>query len=113
MPDFAPIPADQMPPSGQQIYDAIMAQIEAELTSEAYPTLAEKYKDETPEDHEVRMARYEKAFAEYDNRYAGFMAQVTEEARSTQRAARVASEEMGKEEDQSAEQDILSKIESV
>lgn len=56
------------------LYNFIMEQIEPELTTEGTKTLDEKYKSETPEERQVRAARYEKAFKLYDQRFAEYNA---------------------------------------
>lgn len=71
-------PVQVRPPSfsqsGQEIYDSIMWGIEPELLTANLPSLAEKYKDETPEQKKARAERYQKAFAEYDVGYAAYLA---------------------------------------
>jgi hypothetical protein len=61
-----------LPPvfQGDDLYDQIMGEIEPELVSTVYDTLEEKYKNETPADKAARQARYEKAFVEYEHRFA-------------------------------------------
>lgn len=61
-----------LPPvfQGDDLYDTIMNEIEPDLVSSAYETLDEKYKNETPAEKSARQARYDKAFAEYERRFA-------------------------------------------
>ena len=61
-----------LPPvfQGDDLYDQIMSEIEPELVSTVYDTLEEKYKNETPDEKAVRQVRYDKAFAEYERRFA-------------------------------------------
>ena len=62
-------PAQQALPqisTPQWLFDKIMSGIEPELTSEQYPFLAEKYRGESEEERAERMARYQRAFAEYE-----------------------------------------------
>lgn len=65
----------------REVYDAIMAPIEPELTSGSIPLLKEKYKDETPEQKKARGKRYMQAYAEYDKRYAEFEFALKEKSR--------------------------------
>jgi hypothetical protein len=61
-----------MPPvilSGHELYDQIMGGIEPELTTKGRKLAELKYQNETPEQHEERMARYQRAFEEYERRY--------------------------------------------
>ncbi len=70
---FFDFPDDGLP-SGEQIYDKIMGGIDRELTSKNIAMLEEKYKNETPEQKKVRAQRYEKAYEEYEKRYALYQA---------------------------------------
>ncbi len=63
----------KIPATGQQLYDELMATIEPELTLAQLPLLAEKYRDETPEQAKARAERYTKAYAEYDKAYDGYV----------------------------------------
>lgn len=65
--------------SGQEAYDDIMCGIDAELTSDQIPLLAEKYKDESKEDRVKRVDRYNKAFAAFDTIAAERMKDVQKE----------------------------------
>ena len=56
-------------PTGQEIFDAIMGQIEPELTSEGIKTLEEKYKNESQADAYARRARYALAYERYEKSY--------------------------------------------
>ena len=60
-------------PSGKEIYDSIMREIEPELLSSIIPTLNEKYKNETPLEWEQRKKRYNKAFAKFHQVYDVYM----------------------------------------
>ena len=61
-------------PTGQEIFDAIMGQIEPELTTEGIKTLAEKYKNETPANEYERRKRYALAYERYEKAYDETMA---------------------------------------
>lgn len=73
--------------SAEEIYDAIMIGIEPELTTAQIPTLAEKYKNETPAEKAARDERYAKASAEYDRQLAAFNAAMKQKVRSMHREA--------------------------
>ena len=60
----------QVTTAGDALYDSIMAEIEPELTTAQINTLVEKYKGETPEEAKARAERYNKAFEEYEKRFA-------------------------------------------
>lgn len=60
-------PSTSLDPFAEQVIldlrEAIMAEIEPDLTDAGMPTLSEKYKDETPEQRAARVERYMKAEA--------------------------------------------------
>lgn len=87
---------------GQEIYDQIMAEVEPELVTATLATLGEKYKDETPEQAQARAARYEAAFAEYDKRYATYMADLSGKVHSLQRTVRAGIETDDRKEEENA-----------
>ncbi|MDD4628935.1 MAG: hypothetical protein PHE68_06160, partial [Candidatus Peribacteraceae bacterium] len=53
-------------PKADELYNSLMREIEPELTTDQIPLLMEKYKDETQEQREARMARYNAAFEAYE-----------------------------------------------
>jgi hypothetical protein len=52
-------------PSGQDVYDALMAPIEPELTTSQIPLLDRKYAGESASGRAARLARYDAAYAAY------------------------------------------------
>ncbi len=54
----------------QSIYDALMFEIEPELTSAMLPELDLLYKDETPQERKARAARYAQALRECAGRFS-------------------------------------------
>jgi hypothetical protein len=74
-------------PSGQEIYDSIMAEIEPELTSAERPRLREKYRNEAPEQSRERAKRYRAAFAEYKKRFTASMQALQTKVREYKREA--------------------------
>lgn len=77
----------------EQVYDFLMSKIEPELTTAMLSLLAEKYKEETPEQKQERGARYEAAFAAYDIALQEYIEQMKQEAKTFQRTFRSATEE--------------------
>ncbi len=63
-------------PTGDEIYDGLMCDIEMDLISVNLPKLDAKYANETPEDREARLERYQKAYAKYDEAYAIWMGEM-------------------------------------
>ena len=59
-------------PTGEEIYNQLMAKIEPVLMTSEIPSLQERYKDETPEQKDARTKRYDAAFAEYEKQYAQY-----------------------------------------
>lgn len=73
--------------TGDAVYDMIMGQIEPELTSPEINGLVEKYKDETPEQAEVRKNRYNAAYTEYEKKLQEYLTQKQGEAAVRKRKA--------------------------
>jgi predicted transcriptional regulator len=59
------LPAGLELPSGQDVYDALMSEIEPELTSSQIPLLAKKYAKESASDKAARLKRYNAAYVSY------------------------------------------------
>lgn len=57
-------------PTGAEVHDAIMAGIEADLTTRNLPALNAKYAGEAPEQRKARTERYKVALKKYDKAYA-------------------------------------------
>lgn len=74
--DDAKIPVPPAILSGEEIYDMLMEKIEPELMSKQKDLLAERYKNETPEENTLRGKRYAAALAEYDRQYAEYCAKM-------------------------------------
>lgn len=53
-------------PTGTQVHDALMAPIDADLTTENLPKLDAKYAGEKPEERRTRSDRYKLALQKYD-----------------------------------------------
>src|SRR3989338_10631299 len=60
-------------PTGQELYDLIMGNIEQELTTEGLKTIAAKYANETTEEKYERKKRYDLAFDRYAQAYEGYI----------------------------------------
>lgn len=81
------IPTPPSVPSGHDIYDAIMKTIEPELLSSELPLLSQKYGQETGEEKAARMARYAKAFAQYDQAYETYITHLRQQVREYRHAS--------------------------
>jgi len=71
-------------PTGEEIYNAIMGEIEPELLSQNIPSLDEKYSGETEEERAKRLKRYQEAYKTYDEKYTKWiegLKQLVEKAR--------------------------------
>lgn len=71
-------PTKPVIPSGQEIFDSIMKDIEPDLISTNVNTLEEKYGGEPEDQKKARLERYKLAFAEYDKRYKVYMDDLTQ-----------------------------------
>ena len=101
------IPEPPKIPSGKEIYDAIMGQIEPELVSTVIPTLPEKYKNETEEEKQKRCDRYNKAFEDCYKRYALFIADLTQQVHRYQKQAMRSAEEWNRSQELVTMDDLL------
>lgn len=63
-------------PSAEDIYDALMGDIEPELVSTHIPKLKDKYINETAADRQARMERYQQAYEELNNRYEEWLTEI-------------------------------------
>jgi len=73
--------------SGRWLYDFLMEGIEPDLLLEE-KELSARYADESPIDHDARMERYEKAFAEFDRVLGMVSAAMVREAQAEKSARR-------------------------
>ena len=95
-------------PSGEDIYNALMVDIEPELVTYVLPTLEEKYKDESSEARETRLEGYQKAYEKYDQSFAQWMANLQQAVESYRKTALRSAEHESLQRDS----DALAKIES-
>lgn len=70
-PNLSAIPGESV--SMEEIYNLIMGEIEPELTTYILPFLDGWYQSETVEEKQDRVARYERAFEEFQRRFSQFM----------------------------------------
>lgn len=82
-----PEPTIPLELTGEQVFDVIMGAIEPELTSAQVDGLTAKYANETPEQKQEREERYNKAYEEYDRRFALFQKALDEKADAVHREA--------------------------
>ena len=66
------IPTRPVIKDGNEVYNMIMGEIEADLTLDNLPKNGEKYAGETKEKTIARAHRYKAAFIEYNERYTKF-----------------------------------------
>ncbi len=65
-------------PTGEELYDSIMSEIEPELMLSNVATLDAPYATESVSDKKKRYERYGKAFAKYKNTYDLYMKSLSE-----------------------------------
>lgn len=68
-------------PSGKEIYDSIMQEIEPELTTEGVSLLPQKYQNETPEAARARAERYKRAWHVYKERFDTYKSELHEKVK--------------------------------
>ncbi len=72
-------------PTGEEIYNQIMSEIEPDLVNQTEESLEKKYADESKGEKSARMQRYQEAMKEYDKRYEKFVADLTSEVNTYQK----------------------------
>lgn len=95
-------------PTGQELYDLIMGNIEQELTTEGLKMLKVKYAGETTEEKYARKKRYDVAFGRYKEAYEGYIATLQAQMERYRRH----SFRQIETDDQQVEQGLLGKIQS-
>lgn len=103
-------PASPVIPTAQELYDAIMHDIDADLLTANLPLLNEKYKDETPEQRKERTKRYNAAFAQYQNRYSDFILNLNRRVMEFKTSMRIFAETSIRKQESDAMQKIESQI---
>jgi len=81
------MPAKPKIPSGKEIYDGIMREIEPDLVYENLGNLAKAHENEIPEAKKERMKRYSRAFKEYKKQYKAFMETLHREVQAYKKQA--------------------------
>ncbi len=69
-------PAELRLPTGQQVYDALMVDIEKELLAGNAQDIDAAHADETPDQRQQRYERYLEAFINFDKAFAALTAQL-------------------------------------
>ncbi len=72
-------------PTGQQVYDALMGEIEQELLA---GRVQGEHPDETPEQREARNQKYLDAFARYDRAFAALAAELRQAVDACRKTAK-------------------------
>lgn len=83
-------------PTGEQVYDNIMKQIEPELVLANLQSLDEPYANETDTEHAARYERYGKAFAVYEERYNAWVSDLSSAVSAYKRAIGRATEKVAR-----------------
>lgn len=100
------LPNPPVLPTGQEIFDIIMGDIEPDLVSDAAETLDQKYAGESPEQKAGRMARYQAAFAEYDVQYKEYMDAMNAEVNAYRQEALKLTEQNSQKKDETELQSL-------
>ncbi len=97
-------------PSGEEVYNMLMAGIEPELLTSALPGLTAKYANETPAEKEQRDARYKRAFELYEKAFVAYLTDIQTQAHAFHREANVSLEQNSRTEETSFMSSIQSAI---
>lgn len=95
-------------PTGEQIYNTIMSQIEPDLVTTSGVSTDAPEKAETPAHFTARMERYQKAFALYEKCFNAFVAHLHEESKKARLATRLATEQKLHDEEEATAAKLLS-----
>ena len=95
---------------GAQVYEAIIVEIEPELTIGMLPRLKELYKNEVDADRRARFIRYEKAFAKYDEAYAKYLEHCNDLIARSKQTARQSAEIHSRQQEASEQSQLLNQI---
>jgi hypothetical protein len=85
--------------TADDVYDAIMGDIDMDLITVNLPTLEEKYKNETPEERVARQKRYQEAYAKYDKAFEEWSMQMNSAVTTYRHNALASAEKKSKEEE--------------
>jgi hypothetical protein len=91
---FAHLPKPLALPTPEETYDAIMGQIDPELTTSKLPLLDEKYKTETQEQTLARKEKYVRSFQAYDEKFREYRREIEQRSQSYQRSVMAANESL-------------------
>lgn len=89
-------------PSGKEVYDSIMGNIEPELMTDNLGTLDEPYANESAEDRKTRYERYTQAFAEYRKQFTEWAGNLRQAVKTFRRSVITASETKSRADDEIA-----------
>ncbi|MFA6038911.1 MAG: hypothetical protein WCV62_05265 [Candidatus Peribacteraceae bacterium] len=95
-------------PTGTDVYDALMGQIEPDLLTAAIPGLEEKYRGVSEAQRKERFARYSRAYKLYDEAFRAWSAELQATVTSIHRQSLQTAEMKAQGEDD----DAISKLES-
>lgn len=95
-------------PTGEEIYNAIMAQIEPDLVTTSGVTTDAPIDGESPVQFSARLEKYRKAFALYEKCFNAFVAHLQEESKKSRLATRLATEQKLHDEEETTAEKLLS-----
>ena len=103
-----PIPTATALPTGEDIYNAIMGQIEPDLVTTSGVSTDAPKPAESDADFTARMERYRKAFGIYEKCFEAYVANLREESRKSRLATRLATEQKLHDEEEAVAEKLLS-----
>lgn len=96
----------------EQLYNMLMRDIEPDLLTYNLPKLDEYYADETDDEHQNRMERYNKAYKAFQTAHRDFMNFVTNEVKKAQQVSLDTTETESEMAEQAAEERALQNIQN-
>ncbi len=103
-----------MPPkkiiTGEQIYNAIMGEIEPDLVTTSGVSTDVRRRGESKAKWNARMERYRKAFALYEKCFTAYVAHLRDASKKSRAATRIATERKFHDEEEATANKLLSDI---
>lgn len=96
--------------TGEQIYNAIMGEIEPDLVTTSGVSTDVRLKGESKAKSTARMERYRKAFALYEKCFTAYVAHLRNESKKSRSATRIATEQKLHDDEAATADRLLSEI---
>ena len=96
--------------TGEEIYNAIMGQIEPDLVTTSGVSTDAPKPGEGDADFSARMERYRKAFATYEKCFEAYVSHLRDDSRKSRLATRIATEQKLHDQEEATAEKLLSEM---